>query len=209
MRDENWQAMRTLGPEAIEGYRPSTVIVAEVGLRKMAGNDRPYFAATGEIGTPGQLRNGNGEAYGMLHDELLRLFPEAAPIVALHLADDRGEPMHSVDNALHWMGFTGREEPVFDQCPTCGRGGHKVGTVWKPWEEWNDKSAGILARHLRVSENEARQIRAQVEADNNPREALNFIVKVDLRARWAAEARQALELLRSWGVEIPAGVGPA
>lgn len=65
------------------------------GLSKLQGNTRPYFSVTGKI-------YGNGPC-GCIHDEILRHWPELAPVVALHLSDDNGQPMHGEANGWYWL----------------------------------------------------------------------------------------------------------
>jgi hypothetical protein len=52
-----------------------------------------------------------------------------------------------------------------------------------------------LADHLRVSVDEAREIRAYVMTDRNDTEALRFAVLTGLAARWQTEADAALAVL--------------
>jgi hypothetical protein len=60
-------------------------------LSQHAGNASPHFSVTGETPFSG----------GCLHTEIVEEFPELAPLVALHLSDDNGAPMHAADNALY------------------------------------------------------------------------------------------------------------
>jgi hypothetical protein len=81
-------------------------LVATAQLHKLVGNERPYFSVTGELwdsegwyldGQDGLMR-----ACGTLHDEILAAFPKLAPVVALHLSDDTGAPMHDLANGWYW-----------------------------------------------------------------------------------------------------------
>lgn len=88
-------------------------IVANVEVR-LPGESRglsPAFSVTGEVyeqhGTwNGAARHRNGresDIGGCIHDEILRAFPELAPVVALHLSDpETGEPMHAESNGWYW-----------------------------------------------------------------------------------------------------------
>lgn len=106
-----------------EGYPPGSTLTAVAELYRI-GEQRPYFSVTGEIGTYAQHRNGNVQACGCLHEEILRAWPELAPIVALHLSDEDGVPMHALENARYWAGLT----------------------------QWEPMHADALARHLRITE---------------------------------------------------------
>lgn len=99
----------------IERLMPDrSLIVARVGLHKLAGNAEAYWSATCEIydahGTwNGKARRDNGrdmDGGGAAHDEILRAFPKLAPIVAVHLSDPDGVPMHAVENG--WYFYSGQ-----------------------------------------------------------------------------------------------------
>jgi hypothetical protein len=83
-------------------------ILATAELHHLAGNARPYFSVTMELhnlrcreDSPNRV-----ESAGAAHEEILRYFPQLAPVVALHLADDRGVPMYAVANGAYWLGLT-------------------------------------------------------------------------------------------------------
>lgn len=69
-----------------------------------------------------QLRSGNWESAGCIHDEILAAFPELAPVVKVHLAGADGAPMHALENARYWAGLS----------------------------KYQDRDDEKLARHLRV-----------------------------------------------------------
>lgn len=87
-------------------------VVAELELRE----DDPRglsdaFAVTGELyerhGTwSGKAQHENGrepDACGAIHGEILKAFPGLAPLVALHLSDPDGVPMHAAANAAYFI----------------------------------------------------------------------------------------------------------
>lgn len=62
----------------------------EASLIHLQGNQKPYFSVTTD----------NGAA----HDEILEHWPELDWLVALHLRDDEGAPIHTVANLLYYAG---------------------------------------------------------------------------------------------------------
>jgi hypothetical protein len=101
---DTWIVRRTFGPVPIDGYGHGATITATAGLHQIGGNDRPYWSVTAEVVTPASNHRRDIEAGGCMHDEILQHFPELAPVVALHLADDTGTPMHALANALFHAG---------------------------------------------------------------------------------------------------------
>lgn len=88
------------GKRTKDGY-----LVVEAQLRAL-GNQAPYFSVTGELwDSEGWYRNGQDgrmRACGCLHDEILAAFPKLAPVVALHLSDENGVPMHALANSRYF-----------------------------------------------------------------------------------------------------------
>jgi hypothetical protein len=88
-----------------------TYVRATVGLNYLAGNSAAYWTATGEVYEPrgtwsGEARHRNGRDFdmgGQVHAELLRAFPQLAPIVALHLSSPTGVPMYAVENGRYFL----------------------------------------------------------------------------------------------------------
>jgi len=87
--------------------QPAHYIQADANLHYLNGNKRPYFSVTGTIGP---VRNGQvdgdapGSSGGCVHDEVLKHFPELAPVVALHLCDDLGSPGYNGANGWYCLG---------------------------------------------------------------------------------------------------------
>lgn len=65
----------------------------------LGGNQHPHFSVTGDV------RGGGQDLYGgCIHEEVLRYFPEVAPLVKLHLSNaDDGAPMHAVENGYYFL----------------------------------------------------------------------------------------------------------
>lgn len=148
---------------------------ATAQLHQLAGNQRPYFSVTAE--EIDNRRRHNPDlgviAGGQMTDKVLHYFPQLAPLVALHLADDRGQPMHAVENGAYWLGlgdprYVPENAPRFDH----------------------------FARLWRVSDERARELYDYANADNHPTEALHFLAKGEAE-RWQREADEGLALIRS------------
>jgi hypothetical protein len=90
-RDAYWTRERRYGPAEYDGEMV-TVVAA---LRKLRGNERPYFSLTYSA----------GESGGANHDVCVGAFPDTAPVALVHLSDDHGVPMHAIANGLYWLGL--------------------------------------------------------------------------------------------------------
>lgn len=82
-------------------YGPKAYIRVTAGLRHLAGNALAYFSVTGEIWDQPNARD--CAACGCLHDDILKGWPALAPIVALHLSDSNGAPMHAEANGWYQL----------------------------------------------------------------------------------------------------------
>ena len=112
------------------------------GLHYIKGNSAPHFSITSWVGGD---RNGRG---GANHEEILDLFPEFAPLVALHLSDIDGVPMHAAGNAIYWAaGVLGGDLPLGQRYH--GSNGSSA--------KGDAECLKILAKHLRIKEFEAEQ----------------------------------------------------
>lgn len=77
----------------------SDVFTVEAGLRHLRGNALPYFSVTAWCGqTEAAMHSG-----GCMHDEILYQWPALAPVVALHLSDSTGQPMHAEANGWYQL----------------------------------------------------------------------------------------------------------
>lgn len=142
-------------------------------LYLLNGNTRPYFSVTC------WFKKGREEWGGASHDEILAVYPELAPVVALHLSDDTGAPMHTEANGLYWLGF--------------GR--------------YSDLNLDIAAKHFRVTPQEAADLRQRImsESGYDP-EAYEREIEA-MRVRWQAEADTAVQILRKWATESEERIG--
>lgn len=79
------------------------ILTATARLHHLSGNARPHFSVTGEERNP-RIRRDNGiVACGCLHDDIAKYFPKLRPIIAMHLSDDTGTPMHADANGWYLM----------------------------------------------------------------------------------------------------------
>jgi hypothetical protein len=158
--------------------RSGNVIPARFDVRAelvhLAGNARPYFSITGTV----RRTVGGGDrvlAFGCIHEEILHVWPDLAPLVRVHLSDDLGVPIHAAANAAYWAGET----------------------------KYQGRDVARLADHLRVDRETAvamAALAATIDAEH--RAAVWSAVVFDrfgMAARWAADAASARAMLR----EIP------
>jgi hypothetical protein len=148
-------------------------LTAEAVLRHIQGNERPCFSVTGAV-----KENGRTVECGCLHDIVSHFFPDLRPVIALHLSDDTGEPMHAVENALY----------------------HAGAPAWASWDTKGDYGprSDILADHLRIDRATADVLIAGTLArpDLDSRRAYVAAFVESQRPRWAAEAAAALAFLK-------------
>lgn len=88
---------------AIPTWEKGATIEVDAKAYSLKGQS-PYFSVTAMIRTPASRRRRDCDACGCLHDEILKIWPKLAPIVALHLSDAiTGEPMHGESNGFYWL----------------------------------------------------------------------------------------------------------
>ena len=90
--DKNGRILRDMMEPTVYMFKNKTGVCA--GLHYIRGNRKPYFSVTGFVGF---------DTCGACHAELLNVFPEIQPLVALHLADDEGRPMYATENGYYWL----------------------------------------------------------------------------------------------------------
>lgn len=176
----------------LEGWEPR--LTAEACVHSI-GSGKPYFSLTGSITVqePGTRRR-QEHSGGMIHKEVLAAFPGLAPIAALHLADEDGVPMHAEANGWYWLsgvwGDTGE--------PYTPASGHPNYTP--------NQSLATFASHARVSEEDARSLAAQLQADYSndiPARRAAFATWIDTqRPRWAAEAAAGKDLIDRIALDV-------
>ncbi len=154
----------------------------------------PAFSVTAIERDP-RYRGDRGEvACGCLHAEILAAWPELADVVALHLSDADGVPMHAVANGWYWL------------AGACAGDANYLGERYHGGNGSTPKTflecRTILRDYLRLSESEvadmisttitiARQESAQAARSN-------FVQWIDdLRPRWKREAEAAIAKYRN------------
>jgi hypothetical protein len=157
-------------------------IVATLELRiadsgeRLVGGLSPAFSVTGEVYEPrgtwsGEAQERNGrepDMSGCIHDQILRAFPKLKPIVALHLSNPDGVPMHAYENGWYW--YSSYE----------GKGTHGTRDGRTDYE--------VACEYLRIP----------IGGIPCPQNRDSFRRLVDAqRERWASEAGEARELLES------------
>lgn len=151
--------------DAAERYR----LTATAELSWHRGNAKPYFSLTGD-----GMDRGSGFG-GCCHDEILKHWPDLAPLVALHLATIDGEPMHALENGFYHLGGT----------------------------KWQGANMAHVASHFRISEDDARRLHAVIFAGNPPESFAKARLADWIegqRARWLTEAEDAIQ---QFGLERP------
>lgn len=147
------------------------------GLNHLRGNDRPYFSITADLDRrPKRGGRWTEDAGGCLHDDIERMFPgRFSDLIALHLSDDTGAPMHALDNAVY----------------------HAGGTRWK------SADVPVLRRHLRLTDDDrateseliflAGHILHPSDDDDRELARRKFAELIDgLRPRWKREADECI-----------------
>lgn len=166
----------------IERERDRALIVITATLREGDTELSDGFAVTAQMWEPTKTQTGRKrrdlgremDAGGMQHELILDVAPELAPLVAVHLADPDGRPMHAVSNGWYYYSGTARE-----------------------WEEARDES-WHNREGLTDHERAARSL--NIPADELPTglDRDQFAAFADeLRPRWAEQATTARALLES------------
>jgi len=198
-----WQhkyTSRRMCPTA--GYGSNAQIKVEAGLHYLQGNDRPYFSVTADV------KGSQGEAGGCMHTEIAKYWPKLAPIIALHLSTDQGEPMHAEANG--WYSLAG----YFGGAGERYHAGNSEKQIWK--EDGTFDRVGFqtpeeclqsFAKHVRITVDDARALAGYWKStiDDDPKSVRRWFgawINTQ-RPRWQAEAEAGIKLLD----ELIAGSG--
>jgi len=111
--------LRTLIIPETDPELPGYKLEISGGLHYIRGNSAPYFSITADLKRP----RGGWDSGGCQHDLISHYTGgHFDDLIALHLSDIDGVPMHAVENGWYWLGKT-------------------------KWQDRNDK---VLAEHLRI-----------------------------------------------------------
>ena len=99
----NWEKIIN-GKEYGENKPVLIKVVAK--LYVLGDNQFPYFSITGSIIKQDKRFRDPYLMGGCIHDEILKHFPQLAPLVKVHLSGPDGVPMHAEANARYWGGFS-------------------------------------------------------------------------------------------------------
>lgn len=168
------------------------------GLHYIKGNKDAYFSITAQVDEWHTNSWSEGRwvdyASGCCHDEILKVHPDLAPVVALHLSDSQGAPMHALGNGWYWMRGACAKLPL------------GLDMKYAP-QQSPEKCLDLFASHARISLAEAHGVRRDVEATamsvghysrvyeggaNAPCKAYVFEYLEAQRPRWKREADEAV-----------------
>ncbi len=157
------------------GTRYRLTVIAE--LHKLGSNPRPHFSATGSLDYQARNNRWVNIKAGCIHEDILKRIPELAPVIAVHLADDDGVPMHAYENASYWAGHT----------------------------KYQDLDLDALARHLRISTDLARDMHEHILHFYGEFDSITTPVMAwqqtcedyNLPEQWKAQANEAIKILNN------------
>ena len=178
------------------GYRRATIKVG-AGLNRLEGNRRPHFSVTGEIWERGYK---DCIQSGCIHREILQSWPQLAPVIALHLSDDRGTPVHAAANGwYHLAGYYGGADERY-------HAGNGERQHWLPDGTFDGyrfsapmECLSTFAEYVRVSLDEAKSLADSWRCDDDwASSKRRYLLWLDLQAqRWQNEADAAIRVLDS------------
>lgn len=175
-------------------YGKTAKFTVEAGLHQLGGNQRPYFSVTAEIR---RLRASDCNSCGCMHEEVIRHFPVLKPVIALHLCDDTGYPMHAEANGWYALGgFYGTDEQYHAGNSKRGCYDPETGKYLGYREPTPDECLASFAGHVRIPVSEARTLAESWRADTWPATRANFAAWLETqRERYQREADTVVALL--------------
>jgi hypothetical protein len=137
-------------------YGPGATITVKAGLHYFGGNSAPYFSVTGEITRP---RRRDADTAGAIHEEILRHWPELAPVIDLHLSDHNGTPMYAEANGWYQLaGYYGGAGERYH----AGNGDRQHWNADGSFDGYRhstpDECLQSFAEHVRINVDAARQL---------------------------------------------------
>ena len=168
-------------------------LVVHFGLHYLRGNRLPHFSITAT-----GYENGRDTFGGCCHEIIAERLPALADVIALHLSDMDGSPMHTDANGWYW--FAGALGGLTERYHGGNSKGHHGGEYRNPTP---DECLEIFARHVRITPALADELRRSFERDLSPsgysaREIdsarARFRAWIDAqRPRWKSEADALIE----------------
>ena len=175
----NWSILL---PGRLYGYEKRRVRLSAKGELVKRGDQLPYYSITGDVQIMDRRYRDPFILGGCIHDEILKYWPELAPLVRVHLSGPDGVPMHAEANARYWAGLANYQPD--------DNYGRRVLETDNQGRQW---APDTLADHLRVSVREAREAREAMARGISWRQILETL---NLIERWSNEAGAARKLLR-------------
>lgn len=161
---------------------------------------KPYFSLTGAHYSAARESDRNMLSCGCIHEKIIEVCHEMAPLVAIHLSTLDGVPMHATENAVHWVSGALPDLPGFQYRPTAAS---------SYGEHTPESCVRILGEHLRtdplpvieavlldvapVLALHARRLATVGDIEKVVRTTVGRIVET-LRPQWKREAEEALAL---------------
>jgi hypothetical protein len=178
-------------------YPKGCVITVTAGLHHLRGNAKPYFSVTGEIASTS--RRGIISA-GALHREILKTWPSLAKVVALHLSDADGVPLHAEANGWYWLaGYYGGADAEHHGGNVERQHWLADGTFDGYRRSTQRECLSVFAQHVRMNEDDVRQLAETwrpIEGEQWRHARRHFAKWVEAqKPRWNSEAEAAIRYL--------------
>ena len=162
------------------GTTNGSVYVTATARTHSLGEQAPYFSLTGDVWTSAAGAASGADRYnlggGMMHETILRTWPQLQPIADLHLADAiTGEPMHALANG--WYFYCGK-----------ARAHEDARREWQP----ADREPYSLSDHVRAA-NALRVAPEELPEGLDEAGFREFVAS--LAGRWAREAAEGRALI--------------
>lgn len=176
------------------GHRVAMVVA--FGLHHLRGNSSPYFSITADGYIDGRWSFG-----GCCHDEIAQRLPDLSDVIALHLSDMDGAPMHASSNAWYWLaGVVDVGEQYHGGSGSSAKGAMECLRIFANHVRLPEKEAHRIIGHFARMSMEGKRRGPEAYSESRKRAKLMFARWIDeQRPRWKAEANA---LIRKYGLGI-------